>query len=507
LRQLTAIIRKCGFVNPIIIDENNNVVAGNARLAAAIILQLADVPTIQIEHLNDDEKRAYALADNRIAQNAGWDRELLAVELGELALILPDLGLEIPDLGFSTGELDSLLSDHSNEDSSDPADHVVADPGQGLVTRQGDLWQLGSGKHRVLCGDAQIPAHLERLCGTGIVGQVITDPPYNVRVQGHVGGRGKTKHKEFAFASGEMSDEEYLRFLAVCIGNMLAASRPGALMYLFIDWRHVQILLQVCQGLGLELRNICVWSKTTPGQGSFYRSAHELVVVCQIPGGKAINNIELGRHGRNRTNVWSYPGVNTFLNGENDDLSLHPTVKPVAMIAEAIKDASDRGDIVLDPFLGSGTALLACEKIGRICYGLEFEPRYVDTAIRRWQEYTGRDAILMSTGGTLSSPQPGSLPTLPAFGNAPSLVGLTFDEVAEIRHDNAAASEGSSSRSATTTNRLSVATIAKDRVTVPTALPTMRSDIASRRSRVSLSPARVATRAAGRRSSQASQID
>jgi DNA modification methylase len=242
-----------------------------------------------------------------------------------------------------------------------------------------------------------------------------------------------------------MSDEEYLRFLAVCIGNMLATSRPGALIYLFIDWCHVQILLQVCQGHGLALRNICVWNKTTPGQGSFYRSAHELVVVCQIPGGKAINNIELGRHGRNRTNVWSFPGVNTFLNGENDDLSLHPMVKAIAMIAEAIKDASHRGDIVLDTFLGSGTALLACEKVGRICYGLEFEPCYVDTAICRWQEYTGRDAILISTDDTLHHPQPDPLPTLPVSGHEPSLVGLTFDEVAKIRGDNAAASEGASS--------------------------------------------------------------
>jgi DNA modification methylase len=218
-----AIISKVGFLNPIIIDEHDNVIAGNGRLAAAEMLDLTEVPTIQIEHLNDEEKRA-----------------------------------------------------------------------------------------------------------------------------------------------GEMSDEQYLRFLAVCIGNMIAASRPGALIYLFIDWRHVLVLLEVCQGHGLELRNICVWNKTTPGQGSFYRSAHELVVVCQIPCGKAINNIELGRHGRNRTNVWSYPGVNTFLNGANDDLSLHPTVIPIAMIAEAIKDASHRGDVVLDPFLGSGTTLLACEKVGRI---------------------------------------------------------------------------------------------------------------------------------------------
>lgn len=445
IRQVVALIRRMGFINPIIIDENDNVLAGHARLAAAQILELGEIPTVQIAHLSDEEKRVYMLGDNKIAENAGWDREALAIELGELAVLLPDMGLDLGDIGFSTGELDGLLADHTDENSSDPADRYDTKADQRVVSHRGDLWACGRSKHRIFCGDARSADDIARLCGTAIIALGITDPPYNVRVQGHVGGRGKTKHQEFAFASGEMTDGQFAKFLAVCIGNMIAASRAGALIYLFIDWRHIKILLQVCEGLGLELRNICVWNKTTPGQGSFYRSAHELIAVCQIPGGKPINNIELGRHGRNRTNVWSFPGVNTFQTGANGELSLHPTVKPIAMIAEAIKDASHRGDIVLDPFLGSGTALLACEKVGRICYGLEFEPRYVDTAIRRWQQYTGRDAILVSMAGTAPSPQTDNVLALPASQDHTSLIGLTFDEVAQVRGDGPASAEGASS--------------------------------------------------------------
>ena len=232
---------------------------------------------------------------------------------------------------------------------------------------------------------------------------VLTDPPYNVAVGGHVGGRGKIKHAEFAFASGEMSPTEYRKFLKQSIRNMADTTRDGGLLYLFIDWRHVEDVLRVGRKMGLGLKNVCVWNKTTPGQGSFYRSAHELVVVFAKPGAKSINTIELGRYGRNRTNVWTHPGVNTFKTGPNDDLSIHPTVKPVALIAEAIKDASQRHDIVFDPFAGSGTILLAAEKVGRRAYAIEFEPRFVDCAIRRWQRATGKDATLVASGSARKS--------------------------------------------------------------------------------------------------------
>ena len=246
----------------------------------------------------------------------------------------------------------------------------------------------------MLCGDARDTSAVATLFADQRASLVLTDPPYNVKIQGHVGGRGKTKHSEFAFASGEMSDQEFMGFLRDSMEIMLMHAEDGALLYLFMDWRHIEILLSVGRELGLVLKNVCVWNKTTPGQGSFYRSAHELVAVFAKPGDASTNNVQLGRFGRNRTNVWTYPGVNTFQTGKGHDLTLHPTVQPVAMIADAIKDASKRGEIVLDPFLGSGTALLAAERVGRRCYGVEFEPKYVDVAVLRWQRMTGKDAVL-----------------------------------------------------------------------------------------------------------------
>lgn len=415
LGQIMRSIKTFGFNNPIAIDEDGMVLAGHGRLEAARQLGMVSVPTIVLSHLSEAEKRAYVLADNKLADNAGWDRELLAIELGELAELLPqlDVDLDISITGFATPELDALFGDHA-DDQRDPADKVDLTV-RPVVTRHGDLWKMGRSQHQIYCGDAVLPSTWERLAGSGAM--TITDPPFNVRVNGHVGGRGRTRHKEFPMASGEMSEEEYRAFLAAWIMQIVAACTPGALIYIFIDWRHVEDVLAVCRSLLLELRNICIWNKTSPGQGSFYRSAHEMIVVFQVPGGEAINNIQLGRFGRSRTNVWTYPGVNTFKVGENDDYSLHPTVKPVAMIAEAIKDASPRGGIILDPFLGSGTTLLACEKVGRRCHGIEYEPSYVDVAIRRWQQFTGQDAFLVGQSD----------------GASPDLAGLTFDEVAMRR--------------------------------------------------------------------------
>lgn len=430
IRQIAKSIEQFGFTSPILIDEQGVVLAGHGRLQAARMLGMLEVPTITIAHLSEIQKRLVLLNDNKIAQNAGWDREILALELGDLAIALPEMDLSLDITGFSTGEIDSIHNDHGS--SREPADEVdfSAKP---IVTRPGDVWQCGVGrKHRVACGDARQPDVLAKLHGDALpCDMVMTDPPYNVHVNGHVGGRGKRRHEEFACASGEMSPEEYRVFLTTTIDHMVSATRLGGLIYVFIDWRHVEDVLQVCRGLGLLLRNICIWSKTTPGQGSFYRSAHEMIVVLQVPGGEATNNIQLGRNDRNRTNVWSYPGVNTFQVGKDADLTVHPTVKPVSMIAEAIKDASPRSGIVLDPFLGSGTTLLACEKVGRTCHGLEYEPRYVDVAIRRWQQFTSQDAILVNSANELNArddevgEQPDTIRT--------SLHGLTFDEVAQAR--------------------------------------------------------------------------
>jgi DNA modification methylase len=444
--QIANSIGQFGFTNPILVDEKSVIIAGHGRLEAARQLGLTKVPVIRIHHLNKAQKRALMLADNKIAENAGWDFELLAAEFEELSVELPDLGFDLELTGFSTGEIDSILDDHEGR-SSEPAEIIEPINGHPPVSQRGQLWQLG--KHRLICGDSRDPNTASSLFGDELAIMVITDPPYNVRIKGHVGGRGKVKHQEFAFASGEMSDEQYQQFLKQTLQNIVRVSTEGALIYSFIDWRHVEGLLTCGRGLRLILKNICVWNKTTPGQGSFYRSAHELVVVFQKAGANSINNIELGKYGRNRTNVWSYPGVNTFRTGKRDELAIHPTVKPVGMIAEAIKDASRRNDVVFDPFIGSGTTILAAEKVGRRCYGVEYEPKYVDTAIRRWQELTGKDAVLLADNVGLDftsnadqenivTDSPLLVTKSPNAPNAPSagsFINLTFDEVEQLLRD------------------------------------------------------------------------
>lgn len=415
IHQIAESVRQFGFNNPVLVDDAYEVIAGHGRLLAAQELGILEVPVVCLSHLSEAEKRAYVLADNKIALNAGWDGELLAVELGDLAVLLPETDLALEITGFDTGEIDIILTDFDDPEPSPDKQDDVPTPSETAVSHHGDIWQMGP--HRVLCGDVRNPEGVAALWADERADQVITDPPFNVRVQGHVGGRGKTRHSEFAFASGEMSGDEYRSFLRDSISVMVDHSKDGALLYLFMDWRHIELLLSVGRELGLCLKNICVWNKTTPGQGSFYRSAHELVAVFAKPGNPTTNNVQLGRYGRNRTNVWTFPGVNTFQAGNEGDLALHPTVKPVAMIAEAIKDASRRGDTVFDPFLGSGTALLAAEKVGRRCYGVEYEPRYVDVAIRRWQEMTGKDAKLARR--------------LSDTGETSAATGSSFDEVRE----------------------------------------------------------------------------
>lgn len=416
ISQIAASIEKFGFNNPIIVDEAGGVIAGHGRLKAAKQLGLSAIPVVRLSHLSDAEKRAYILADNKIALNAGWDGDFLALELGELAVLLPDVDIDLEIIGFDTGEIDLLLADHEDAKPSLGKEDEVPSAADVIIAKRGDIWQLE--QHRVLCGDARDASAVASLFLDQTASLVVTDPPYNVKVQGHVGGRGKTRHNEFAFASGEMSDEEFSDFLRDSLTVMKTHSADGALLFVFMDWRHIELLLSAGRTLGLGLKNVCVWNKTTPGQGSFYRSAHELVAVFAKPGAATTNNVQLGKFGRNRTNVWTYPGVNTFQTGRGADLALHPTVKPVAMIAEAIKDASKRGEIVFDPFLGSGTTLLAAEKVGRRCYSVEYEPVYVDTAIRRWQQMTGKDAVLVHRLSDQSAPDPA--------------VGTCFDALSDL---------------------------------------------------------------------------
>jgi DNA modification methylase len=347
--------------------------------------------------LSDAEKRALAIADNKIATNAGWDRSLLAAELGELASLLPEFNLDLEITGFEPAEIDGLMADFGDSER-DPGDEPCELAGQ-PVSRKGDIWQCGG--HRLLCGDACNPSHLTTLMGRDRATMVFADPPYNVRIATTLG-RGKIKHREFARASGEMSWSEFKGFLEQWLRLAAKSSEDGSIHFICMDWRHLSEMHSAGEEVFGPLQNLVVWNKTNAGQGSFYRSQHELIFVYKNGDAAHLNNIELGRHGRNRSNVWTYAGVNTFRSGRLDDLSVHPTVKPVALVADAIKDSSRRGDIVLDPFMGSGTTLLAAERVGRRAYGVEIDPLYVDAAIRRWQDFTKLDAILVATGQTFN---------------------------------------------------------------------------------------------------------
>ena len=386
IRQIADSIRRFGFTNPVLVDADGGIIAGHGRVEAAKLLRLESVPTIRLDQMTEEEKRAYVLTDNKLAQNAGWDQALLAVELQYLVEI--DFDVELT--GFEAAEIDLVIESFDPSNTAEAETVPLPDSSQPAVSELGDLWQLG--RHRLLCGDARDPEALKVLMAGKKAQMVFTDPPYNVPIAGHVSGLGCTRHQDFVMASGEMSELEFTAFLETSLGNLAACSANGAIHYVCMDWRHLGEILTAGRRVYTELKNICVWNKTNAGMGSLYRSQHELVLVFKYGTAPHINNVELGKFGRNRSNVWTYPGVNTLKAGRTDELALHPTVKPVALVADAIKDCSKRNGIVLDAFVGSGTIFIAAERTGRKACGLELDPRYVDTAIRRWQEETGEVA-------------------------------------------------------------------------------------------------------------------
>lgn len=397
IRQIADSIQAFGFAAPVLIDEDGVLLAGHGRLEAAKLLRLKKIPAIVIEGLSEARKRALLLADNRIAQNAGWDRERLAGELTSLPELLLADGLDLAVIGFEPVEVDGLLADFE-DNISDPADDIDSALLSGpVVSCAGDLWQLGN--HRLLCGDARESAHLGRLMGRDRAHMAFLDPPYNVRVR-DISGRGQVKHHEFAMASGEMSKAAFTEFLTDTLTRASSVSVDGAVHFVCMDWRHIGELVTAGATVYGAMLNLIAWVKSNAGQGSFYRSQHELIGVFRVGDSPHLNTIELGRHGRSRSNVWKYAGANSFRAGRIDDLHAHPTVKPVAMVADAIKDCTRRHAVVLDTFSGSGTTLLAAERVGRHARALEIDPRYVDVAIRRWQAFTGRDAMHSETGRT-----------------------------------------------------------------------------------------------------------
>ena len=393
VRQLAKSIEAFGFNAPILIDDEGQIVAGHGRHAAALLLGLLTVPTICVGHLSPQQRRAYMVADNRLGDLSKWDGKALAGLMLELAEA--DLSFDVEAAGFSVGEIDLMVA--TAEDDDGHTDDFIPEPGP-AITQAGDLWDLGD--HVVLGGSALDEASYPALMGDEQADLVFSDPPYNVPIDGHVSGLGKVKHREFAQASGEMSEEEFIRFLMTALRLAARFSRDGSLHYWAMDWRHQYELSVAARAVYGEQVNLCVWGKTAAGMGSLYRSQHELFAVWRKGKARHRNNVELGRFGRSRSNLWRYPGANSF--GRNSDegnlLELHPTVKPVALVADAILDSTCRNDLVLDPFLGSGSTLIAAEKVGRRCRGIELDPGYVDTIIRRWQRWSGGQARRRSDG-------------------------------------------------------------------------------------------------------------
>jgi len=385
-------IKGFGFVAPILIDGSGEVVAGQGRYEAAMLLGIKTVPVVCLDHLAPHQIRAYRIADNRLAEMAGWDNEILKVELSHLI----EIDFEVELTGFATPQIDLIVNAHeSPAPKADPAD-AVEPVGAQAVTQRGDLWLLG--EHRILCGDARERADYVTLLGGELAQMCFTDPPYNVKIDGHVGGLGKIKHRPFLMASGEMSKPEFTGFLTSVLGEIKAASQDGALIYTCIDGPHLHEMLTAGYAVFDELKTVITWAKTNGGMGSFYRSQTELIPLWKMGKAPHINNIELGRHGRYRTTLWSYAGANGFGRGRMEDLAAHPTVKPCAMVMDAIKDASKPKGIVLDPFGGSGTTLIAAAKTKRRGYLMELDPLYVDGAIGRWEKLFKGEARHAETG-------------------------------------------------------------------------------------------------------------
>lgn len=397
IRALKASIRRFGYTQPALVNEKGEIIAGHGRVEAAKQAGLATIPVIQIDHLSDDERRAYILADNQLALKAGWDREILATELQHLV----DVSFDLEIAGFEAPEVDLLL-EIANDTRRDPGAEDVS-PDRVLdrppITQPGDIWLLGSKdrqSHRLMCGDARDSVAMTTLMGRDRAALLLSDPPYNVRVNA-ISGKGRTRHKEFAMASGEMKEGEFIAFLRAFLSASLSALTAEALLYVFIDWRHLFELQSAARLLDLELINVCIWNKTNGGMGSLYRSKHEEVLIFG-QGGQYRNNVELGKNGRNRTNVWDYAGANSFRSEREAELAMHPTVKPVSMIADAIRDVTKPSDVVLDPFSGSGTTIIAAERTGRLARAVEIDAHYCDVAVRRWEAFTGKAARLARTG-------------------------------------------------------------------------------------------------------------
>ena len=385
IRQIAKSIKEFGFTNPVLIDKDNCILAGHGRVEAAKLAGLTEVPAVVINHLTPAQKKAYILADNRLAELSGWDKNILKVELEELQRI-EDGDFDLTLTGFDTPEIDVLLAPPDAPASENAGFLEKSIPAR---VKSGDLWQLGA--HKLLCADSNQSASFNQLLGEEKANLIVTDPPYNVKISGHV--RSSEKYREFAMASGEMSQSEFSQFLKGVFTLLAEYSIPGSLHYAFMDWRHIGEILAAGMSVYTALKNVCVWNKLSGGMGSLYRSQHELVFVFKNGDAPHTNNIELGVHGRYRTNVWDYPGIFIKNKVNKANINLHPTVKPVGLLADIILDASPRKGLVLDPFGGSGSTLLATERTGRQARIIEIDPHYCDVILFRYEQQTGKKAL------------------------------------------------------------------------------------------------------------------
>jgi 16S rRNA G966 N2-methylase RsmD len=383
-----------GVTQPIVVDEDDAIICGHARFEAARRANLPHLPVVRLAGLSAAQKRALAIADNKLAELGEWDLEVLSQELSFLFDPDTELSFDPRSIGFETVEVDQILLGEDETERADPGDEVPPlDPARVSVTKAGDVWICN--QHRLVCGDATEKEPYAALMGTELAELVFTDPPYNVKNAGHVTGREGVR--EFAMAHGEMSSEQFTAFLATVFTNLLGRMVDGAVGYFCMDWRHLPELWAAASPIFGKLKNLVCWVKANAGMGSFYRSQHEMICVYTAPG-KPINNFGLGGKGRHRTNVWKYPGLNSFSRDRDAVLAMHPTVKPVAMVADALMDCSNRGGIVLDPFGGSGTTMIAAERTGRVARLMEIDPLYCDVIVKRWQKIAGEKARLAETG-------------------------------------------------------------------------------------------------------------
>jgi DNA modification methylase len=384
IRAIARSIEAFGFNAPVMLDKDHQIVAGHGRYEAARLLGLTEVPVVSLEHLSPTQATAYMLADNKLTDRSSWDDAALAVHLKELSELALDF--EVEATGFELAEIDFRIQSLDERDGAEKDDEFDLASGP-TASAPGDLWFLGP--HRLYCGSAIEAASYRALFDGEKARAAFTDPPYNVPINGHASGNSRTTHREFPMASGEMSETEFADFLARGLSLICDSTVAGALIYACMDWRHIVEMHSAGREAGCDLLNLCIWAKNNGGLGSLYRSRHELVFVFRNGKSSHLNNVQLGRFGRNRTNVWNYAGANTFA---RENTKFHPTVKPILLVADAILDSTKRDDIVLDPFVGSGTTILAAERTGRRCYGIELDPLYVDTTVERWQRMSGRKA-------------------------------------------------------------------------------------------------------------------